>query len=95
MNELKRMGELRIAQMGLRKNLQKYENNNKAIREKITPLWDDKAKDEEVSALARELTIGRAVVRSTQIALHELKHNMRMYNKVYDRKQRKTAKAEC
>lgn len=94
MNELKKMGELRIAQVGLRKNLQKYEESNKVIRAKITPLWDDKTKDEEVSALAKELNKGRAVVRSTQIALHEIKRNLRMYNKVYDRKQKKAAKAE-
>lgn len=94
MNELKKMGELRIAQVGLRKNLQNYEESNKAIRAKITPLWDDKTKDEEVSALANELKKGRAIVRSTQIALHEIKRNIRMCNKVYDRKQKKAAKAE-
>jgi hypothetical protein len=94
MNELKIMNELRIAQVGLRKNLQKYEDNNKAVRAKITPLWDDKTKDEEVTELSKELTRGRSLVRAMQIALREIKHNIRTYNKVYDRKQKKLANTE-
>lgn len=91
MNELKKMGELRIAQVGLRTTLKEREEQNKSIRAKITPIWDDKTKDEEVKSLSVELVKGRAVVRATQYALRELKHGMRMYNKVYDRKQRKIA----
>jgi len=94
MNELKRISELRLAQVCLRTNLQKQEDENKVLRAKITPLWDDKDKDEEVSVLAKKLKKGRAVVRSTQIALHEIKHGIRKYNKIYDRKQKKAAKVE-
>lgn len=91
MNELKKMREIRIAQVGLRKTLKECEENNKSIRAKITPIWDDKSKDDEVKVLTSELVKGRCAVRATQYALRELKHGIRLYNKVYDRKQKKVA----
>jgi endonuclease V-like protein UPF0215 family len=93
-NELKKMKSLRTAQIGLRQSLKEREEKNKALRAKITPLWADKTKDVEFRDLSIELVNGRKIVRATQIALRELKHGIRVSNKIYDRACRKASEKE-
>ena len=80
----KNMNVLRITQIDLRNALKKREEENKALRAKITPIWEDKTKDAEVSTLAKELTKGRSIVKAQQLALKNVKKCLRLTNQVYD-----------
>ena len=81
---LRKIRDLSLAQVAIRKSLKDNEENNKKIRASITKLWDDRSKDEEVSVLAKKLIVGRAKVRAYQYALRDLKLGKRHWNKCYD-----------
>jgi hypothetical protein len=75
---------LRLKQVSLRNALKEREELNKALRAKITPIWEDKSKDAEVSSLAKELNNGRNIVKAQQLALKNVKKCLRLTNQVYD-----------
>ena len=75
---------LRLTQVSLRNALKEREELNKALRAKITPIWEDKSKDAEVSNLGKELNKGRNIVKAQQLALKNVKKCLRFTNKVYD-----------
>ena len=82
---LEQMRKIRIAQVAVRKSLKIQEETNQNFRKNITEAWDDRTRDYEVKNLAEQLAAGRKLVRGYQAALHELKANIRVYNKRYDR----------
>ena len=82
---LNNMRRVRIAQASIRKSLKLQEAENQIIRANITNAWNDRSRDHETSVWCEQLAAGRNAVRGYQIALHELKQNVRTYNKRYDR----------
>ena len=82
--ELEKMREIRIQQQNIRISLKKREEQNKALRAKITPIWADPCKEYDVFMLNKELIKGREKVRGYQKALHEFKVNLRETNRSYD-----------
>jgi len=82
--ELEKMREIRIQQQNIRISLKKREEQNKALRAKITPIWTDPCKEYEVYQLNKELIKGRARVRGYQKTLREFKVNLRETNRSYD-----------
>ena len=85
---LEKMRGIAAATIAIRLTLKEQEVSNKAIRDQITPIWDDKSKNGVVADLSGQLATGRVKVRACQTALHELKKSFRNYNKRYDRSQR-------
>jgi hypothetical protein len=83
-NELERMREIRIEQKNVRISLKKREEQNKSIRAKITPMWDNPTKEYEVYQLSKELIKGRAKTKNYQKLLREFKVNLRETNRSYD-----------
>ena len=83
-NELERMREIRIEQKNVRISLKKREEQNKSIRAKITPMWDNPTKEYEVYELSKELIKGRAKTKNYQKLLREFKVNLRETNRSYD-----------
>lgn len=82
--ELIKMQEIRKAQIALRKKLKYNEDTNKDLRRRMGAMWGDESKKVELSALSGLLIGNRLSVRALQIALRELKRNLRTYNKQYD-----------
>jgi multidrug resistance efflux pump len=85
-NELKKMREIRIAQVEMRKSLENRENANKAIRAEIAPIWTaDKAqRSERLENLTKALVEGRAKVREYQKDLRKFKLDLKETNREYD-----------
>ena len=83
-NELERMREIRTEQKNVRISLKKREEQNKSIRAKITPMWDNPTKEYEVYELSKELTKGRKHVKDYQSKLRQFKLNLRETNRSYD-----------
>lgn len=85
-NELKKMREIRIAQVEMRKSLENRENANKAIRAEIAPIWTaDKAqRSERLENLTKALVEGRAKVRDYQKDLRKFKLDLKETNREYD-----------
>lgn len=85
-NELKKMREIRIAQVEMRKSLENRENANKAIRAEIAPIWTaDKAqRSERLENLTKALVEGRAKVRDYQKGLRKFKLDLKETNREYD-----------
>jgi hypothetical protein len=84
MGNLTKMRSISTAMTSLRNNLKEQEKRNLVYRKKITNLWSDKKKEDEIAALSNMLSIGRAKVRATQTELHTLKHRLRYHNQRYD-----------
>jgi len=82
--ELDRMREIRVEQKNIRISLKNREERNKELRAKITPLWEDKTKDDEVQGLSKELFKGREHVKNYQKALRQLKVELKEANRAYD-----------
>ena len=78
------MRSISTAIISLRVSLKNQEKRNLTYREKITKMWSDKKKDEEVAELSTMLTIGRAKVRATQHELNRLKKRLKYHNQRYD-----------
>lgn len=85
-NELKKMREIRIAQVEMRKSLNNREEANKAIRAEIAPIWTaDKAqRSERLENLTKALVEGRAKVRDYQKGLRKFKLDLKETNREYD-----------
>jgi len=85
-NELKKMREIRIAQVEMRKSLNNREEANKAIRAEIAPIWTaDKAqRSERLENLTKALIEGRAKVRDYQKGLRKFKLDLKETNREYD-----------
>ena len=84
MGNLTKMRSISTAMTSLRNNLKEQEERNLVYRKKITNLWSDKKKEDEIAALSNMLSIGRAKVRATQSELHRLKARLRYHNQRYD-----------
>ena len=84
MGNLTKMRSISTAIISLRVSLKNQEKRNLTYREKITKMWSDKKKDEEVAELSTMLTIGRAKVRATQYELNRLKKRLKYHNQRYD-----------
>ena len=84
MGNLTKMRSISTAIISLRVSLKNQEKRNLTYREKITKMWSDKKKDEEVAELSTMLTIGRAKVRATQHELNRLKKRLKYHNQRYD-----------
>lgn len=84
--ELKKMRGARMAQITLRERLKAREESNKALRDKITPIWslEKDKRTSELNELMLKLVNGRAMTRAYQNALRELKEDIKAYNKAYD-----------
>jgi len=82
--ELEKMREIRIQQKNIRISLKKREEQNKALRAKITPIWADPCKEYEVYQLSKELIKGREKTNNYQKLLREFKVNLRETNRSYD-----------
>ena len=78
------MREIRIQQKNIRISLKKREEQNKALRAKITPIWADPCKEYEVYQLSKELIKGREKTNNYQKLLREFKVNLRETNRSYD-----------
>ena len=78
------MREIRIEQKNVRISLKKREEQNKSIRAKITPMWDNPTKEYEVYELSKELIKGRAKTKNYQKLLREFKVNLKETNRSYD-----------
>lgn len=83
-NELTKMREIRIKQHNIRISLKNREERNKELRDKITPIWTDKERDQEVQGLSKELFKGRERVRNYQKQLGEFKRELKATNRFYD-----------
>ena len=83
-NELERMREIRTKQKNIRISLKRREEQNKSIREKITPMWDNPTKEYEVYELSKELAKGRKHVKNYQSALRQFKLDLKETNRSYD-----------
>lgn len=83
-NELETMREIRTKQKNIRISLKKREEQNKSIRAKITPMWDNPTKEYEVYELSKELIKGRAKTKNYQKLLREFKVNLKETNRSYD-----------
>jgi hypothetical protein len=84
MGNLTKMRSISTAIISLRESLKNQEKRNLTYRKKITDMWSDKKKEEEVATNAVMLTIGRAKVRATQAELHRLKGRLKYHNQRYD-----------
>ena len=84
MGNLTKMRSISTAIISLRESLKNQEKRNLTYRKKITDMWSDKKKEEEVATNAVMLTIGRAKVRATQAELHRLKRRLKYHNQRYD-----------
>ena len=84
MGNLTKMRSISTAIISLRVSLKNQEKRNLTYREKITKMWSDNKKDEEVAELSTMLTIGRAKVRATQHELNRLKKRLKYHNQRYD-----------
>ncbi len=84
MGNLTKMRSISTAIISLRESLKNQEKRNLGYRKKITDMWSDKKKDEEVATISVMLTIGRAKVRATQHELHRLKSRLKYHNQRYD-----------
>ena len=69
MGNLTKMRSISTAIISLRESLKNQEKRNLTYRKKITDMWSDKKKEEEVATNAVILTIGRAKVRATQVTI--------------------------
>jgi hypothetical protein len=85
-NELKKMREIRIAQVEMRKSLNNREEANKAIRTEIAPIWtaDKTQRSERLENLTKALVEGRAKVRDYQKDLRKFKLDLKETNREYD-----------
>jgi hypothetical protein len=85
-NELTKMREVRIKQVEVRKALNHREENNKSLREKITPIWhvEKELRTPELETLTKALVEGRAKVRDYQKQLREFKSEIKTTNRAYD-----------
>ena len=85
-NELKKMREIRIAQVEMRKLLNNREKRNKTIRLGITPIWtaDKENRSEVLEKLTKALIEGRAKVREYQKDLRRFKMTLKEVNRRYD-----------
>ena len=86
---LEQMRRIRVAQVAVKASLKSQEAINQSYRSLITEAWDDRTRDEQVKEWSGCLATGRKLVRGYQAALHELKANIRTYNKRYDRSLRR------
>ena len=86
MSNLTKMRSISTAIISLRESLKNQEKRNLTYRKKITDMWSDKKKDDEVASLSKELTLGRAKVRMAQSELHKLKARLKHHNRSYDLK---------
>lgn len=84
MGNLTKMRSISTAMISLRESLKNQEKRNLQYRKKITDMWSNKKKDDEVAALATMLTIGRTKVRAAQTELHRLKSRLKYHNQRYD-----------
>ena len=84
MGNLTKMRSISTAIVSLRESLKAQEKRNLTYRKKITDLWSDKKKEDEVAVLSDNLAIGRAKVRATQYELHDLKARLKYHNQRYD-----------
>ena len=84
MGNLTKMRSISTAIISLRESLKNQEKRNLTYRKKITDMWSDIKKEEEVATNAVMLTIGRAKVRATQAELHRLKGRLKYHNQRYD-----------
>ena len=78
--EIRRMRELKHAQICLRKSLTMQEETNSKLRSNIAVIWN-KGYDSQMSAFANELALGRAKVRAFQYALGDIKKRIKMWNR--------------
>ena len=85
-NDLTTMRTIRTKQVEIRKSLNHREETNKAIREKITPIWtaEKEKRTEEFNKLTKALIEGREKVRGYQKDLRELKMEIKSVNRHYD-----------
>lgn len=83
-NELTKMREIRTKQRNIRISLKNREERNKELRDKITPIWTDKERDQEVQGLSKELFKGRERVRNYQKQLRGFKEDIKATNRAYD-----------
>lgn len=80
------MRTIRTKQVEVRTSLKHREEANKALREKITPIWsaDKEKRTETLETLTKSLVEGRAKVREYQKQLCEFKHDLKATNRAYD-----------
>ena len=80
------MRTIRTKQVEVRTSLKHREEANKALREKITPIWtaDKEKRTEALEMLTKSLVEGRAKVRDYQKQLTEFKHDLKATNRAYD-----------
>lgn len=85
-NDLTTMRTIRTKQVEIRKSLNHREEANKAIREKITPIWtaEKEKRTDEFNKLTKALIEGREKVRGYQKDLRELKMQIKSVNRHYD-----------
>lgn len=83
-NELEKMREIRTKQKNVRIALKKREEQNKSIRAKITPMWDNPTKEYEVYELSKELAKGRKHIKNYQSVLRQFKLDLKETNRSYD-----------
>lgn len=85
-NDLTTMRTIRTKQVEVRTSLKHREEANKAIREKITPIWtaEKEKRTEEFNKLTKALIEGREKVRGYQKDLRELKMEIKSVNRHYD-----------
>jgi hypothetical protein len=85
-NDLTTMRTIRTKQVEVRTSLKHREEANKAIREKITPIWtaEKEKRTEEFNKLTKALIEGREKVRDYQKDLRELKMEIKSVNRHYD-----------
>lgn len=84
--ELAKMREIRIDQKELRVSLKNREEKNKAIRERITPIWtlEKEKRTTELETLTKSLVEGRKKVRDYQGMLRNIKKQIKETNRAYD-----------
>ena len=84
--ELERMRNIRTKQVEVRTSLKHHEEVNKALREKITPIWvlEKEKRTPQLEALTKLLVEGRAKVVCYQMELHGLKCELKATNRSYD-----------
>jgi hypothetical protein len=85
-NDLTTMRTIRTKQVEVRTSLKHREEANKALREKITPIWtaEKEKRTEEFNKLTKALIEGREKVRGYQKDLRELKMEIKSVNRHYD-----------
>lgn len=84
--ELLKMRTIRTKQVEVRTSLKHREEANKALREKITPIWsaDKEKRTETLETLTKSLVDGRAKVREYQKQLCDYKRELKATNRAYD-----------